>query len=122
MALRREDRRALLGVLAVGLAATAALSWWQQRQDDALAARLAAQARPGDIRLISSTTCIFCTRARQWLQAGGVPFAECFIERDADCAERYRALGAPGTPLVLVRGQAQLGFSPPRVLEGLGGR
>ena len=41
------------------------------------------------------------------------------VERDATCMARYQAQGAPGTPLIFVRGQPQLGFSPERVLDAL---
>jgi hypothetical protein len=55
------------------------------------------------------------------LTAHGVPFEECFIERDARCDAEYQARGAPGTPVVLVRGQPQRGFSAERVARALGG-
>jgi hypothetical protein len=48
-----------------------------------------------------------------------VRFSECFVERDAACAQRYQATGGRGTPTLLVRGQLQLGFSPQQVLAAL---
>lgn len=115
----RLHHRRWVGLGLLLLLATAAweggLTGWQQRQRQALAAVV----RPGDLRLISSVSCPFCTLAREDLQAAGVPFDECFIERDAACAADFRAHGAPGTPLVLVRGQAQLGFSAERVVTAL---
>ena len=33
----------------------------------------------------------------------------------ATCAAAYQALRAPGTPVLLVRGQALLGFDPARI-------
>lgn len=111
--------RALAGlavlVLAV-LAGVQGLQAWGERQ---LAAELRAQARPGDIRMISSRHCVYCTQAREWLAARRVPFEECFVEQDAACMAQYRALGARGTPTLLVRGQVQLGFSPRRVAAAL---
>lgn len=108
--------------LALGLVvllAAGATEAWHAHLARQLGLALAQQARPGDIRMLSSLTCVFCARARQWLTVQQVPFTECFIERDADCAATYRALGAPGTPTLLVRGQAQLGFSPQRVRDRL---
>ena len=113
------SRRSLLILLLLVLAATGAAGWWRERQALALGPELAAQAQPGDIRLLSSLSCVYCQRARQWLTAQQVPFDECFIENDARCAAQYQALLAPGTPVVLVRGQAQLGFSPQQVFERL---
>ena len=113
------SRRSLLALLLWVLAVTGAAGWWRDHQALALGPELAAQARPGDIHMLSSLTCIYCQRARQWLTAQQVPFDECFIETDARCAAHYQALMAPGTPVLLVRGQAQWGFSPQQVLEGL---
>lgn len=111
--------RSLAGLLALVLLFSLGSAWWRGRGEDALGARLAAAARPGDIRMLSSLTCVYCERARLWLGAQRVPFSECFIERDAACAQQYRALGARGTPTLLVRGQPQLGFDPQRVLAAL---
>lgn len=87
--------------------------------DHDLAGRLRAAAAPGDIRLISSETCAYCTEARHWLQARSVPFVECFIERDAACAAAYQTTGARGTPTVVVGQTVQLGFDKARVLQAL---
>ena len=113
------SRRSLLALLVLVLAVTGAAGWWRDHQALALGPQLASQARPGDIHLLSSLTCIYCQRAQQWLTAQRVPFDECFIESDARCAAQYQALMAPGTPVVLVRGQAQWGFSPQQVFERL---
>jgi glutaredoxin len=83
------------------------------------ATALSALARPGDIHMLSSDICPSCTAARQWLSANAVPYTECSIERDAACRATFEATRAPGTPVLLVRGQAQLGFSPERVRKVL---
>lgn len=99
--------------------ALAALASWAWRGE--VAARdgelLAARVRPGDIRMLSSETCGWCTAARRWMKAEGLPFDECFIERDAQCLADYRALGAAGTPTLIVRGQRVVGFDRARLLE-----
>ena len=115
----REQWRTLAGLVVVVALASGASQWWRSHLAGGIGEQLAAQARPGDIQMLSSTTCVFCTAARHWLTDQQVPFTECFIERDADCAARYQALGARGTPTLLVRGQVQLGFSPQQVLDGL---
>lgn len=118
MALSPTARQGLGLLLLVLLVSTGWEAWraWQQQRAGAALAQL---ARPGDVRMISSQTCVYCARARQTLQAAGVPFEECFIERDAACAADYQALGAPGTPLLRVRQQLQLGFHPQRVAQAL---
>jgi glutaredoxin len=82
---------------------------------------LAAHVRPGDIRMLSSETCGWCTAARGWMRSEGVPFDECFIERDAQCAADYQARGARGTPTLVVRGQTVVGFDRERVIELVSG-
>jgi glutaredoxin len=119
MPAERIDARSIGVLIALVLAFGGLSQWWALRHDDAIGSQLAGLARPGDIEMVSSVTCVYCARARAWMQARQVPFGECFVERDPACAERYRALAAPGTPVVLVRGQAQLGFDPERVLHAL---
>ena len=115
----QPSRRAMIGLAAVVMVIYAATGWWRDHQASLLGPEIAQLARAGDIRMLSSTTCGYCTQARQWFTAQQVPFQECFIERDADCATRYQATGARGTPTLLVRGQVQLGFSAPLLRDGL---
>lgn len=101
----------------LGLVLLLAVVWgsgslWQSWQSERLGTELAGLARAGDIRMISSETCSYCRQARAWFTAHQVPFTECFVERDAACAEAYRAYQAPGTPILVVRGRPILGFSP----------
>lgn len=113
------QRRSMLIAAGIVLVVGTAVTVLRDRSNDQLGPELARTAQPGDIRMLSSLSCVFCRQARLWMNEHGVAHSECFIERDAECLNRYRALGAGGTPLVLVRGEPQLGFSPPRVLERL---
>jgi len=115
----RPSTRALLGLMALVAAAGAGAGWWRDHLAQQLGLEIGRQARPGDIRMLSSQTCIFCAQARRWLTVQHIPFDECVIEQDAACAGQYRALGSPGTPVLVVRGQAQLGFSPQQVRDRL---
>jgi glutaredoxin len=101
------------------VAAYAAMQWWTSQAQVRQGRQMKALAAPGDIQMISSQTCVYCTAARRWMTEHGVAFNECFIETDASCAELYRATLARGTPTLIVRGQLQLGFSPPQVLQRL---
>ena len=115
----RPTARSLLGLVVLVLAVGGAQRWWVQHQQHSVGRQLAARAAPNDIVMLVSDTCGPCLAARHWLQQHRVPFTECSIERDAACRQQFQAAGAPGTPLLLVRGQHQLGFSPHRLLRRL---
>ena len=113
------SRRHLLELAAVVIVAGGANAAWQAWTAASAADEIVARAAPGDIEMLSSATCAYCAEARRWLTAHRVPFRECTIERDAACEARFRALLAPGTPVLLVRGQRLVGFQPQRVAEAL---
>lgn len=104
--------------LIVIVGATALASWaWRGHVASRDGERLAGRVQQGDIRMISSETCGWCTAARRWMVKAGIPFQECLIERDAQCLADYEALGAEGTPTLIVRGQRVVGFDRARILE-----
>jgi glutaredoxin len=90
------------------------------RQAEQLGSQVAQQARSGDIVMVSSATCRYCDAAREWFTEHRVVFSECFIETEPACAAAYTALQAPGTPVLVVRGQRQWGFDVQRVAAALG--
>jgi glutaredoxin len=118
---QRLRQNSMVTVLLVGMLAWGLGRVVQTQVRDGQADALRAVARPGDIRMLSSVSCIFCLKARQYLTEHRIPFEECLIERDAACLADYKRLGASGTPTLLVRGQRQLGFDPQRVTSALGG-
>lgn len=104
--------------LLIVIALTFAASWaWRSHVSAKDGEELAQRAQPGDIRMISSETCGWCTAARRWMRSEGVAFSECFVERDAQCAADYQARGARGTPTLVVRGQTVVGFDRGRIVE-----
>ena len=118
---QRLGRGSAVSVVLVGVLAWGVVRVVQTQVRDGQAETLRTVARPGDIRMLSSVSCIFCTKARQYLTEHRIPFEECLIERDPVCLADYKRLGASGTPTLLVRGQRQLGFDPLRVTAALGG-
>jgi glutaredoxin len=115
-------RRGWLVPLLLAAVVFVAFQWWMGRTQRAIGDELAVAARPGDIVMLSSEQCVYCTIARRWFEKHRVSFSECFIERDTACADAYQAQGAPGTPTLLVRGERQVGFSAERVAGALAGR
>ena len=85
-----------------------ALSWWRNDQAGRTVQSL---AKPGDILMLTTATCPYCAKAREWMSARSVPWQECDVERDQRCALLYQARGAPGVPLMNVKGQWNLGFN-----------
>ena len=120
--LQKLPPRSRLGLAALVLVfgvAVQALGWWSGAR---LGEQVASSARPGDIRMLASVSCIYCAQARAWFDRHHVPFTECLIEQDAQCAAAYDALRAPGTPVLLVRGKALVGFSAQAVADALATR
>ncbi|MEJ6005591.1 glutaredoxin family protein [Paucibacter sp. AS339] len=104
----------LLIVLLLSLLTQGAQYWRGEQQGQVLRGL----ARPGDIVMLSNRSCVFCARARSWLDEQRIPYRECFIESDADCAAMYRAQLAPGTPTFVLRGQHRVvGFDKERISE-----
>lgn len=105
----------LLGLLALVLAVSLASQWWSGRHSRVVGEDIAALAAPGDIRMLSSDTCAICASARAFFTTHGVPFSECSIERDSACRAAFDATGSPGTPVLVVKGRADVGFNPERL-------
>jgi glutaredoxin len=104
--------------LLVVIAVAALASWaWRAHVRGADGERLAVLVQAGDIRMISSERCGWCTAARRWMTGEGIPFQECFLERDAQCRADYVARGGRGTPTLVVRGQTVIGFDRARILQ-----
>lgn len=115
----RARARSIGGLLVLLLVASAGMQWWHGSVERREAERLAVLAQAGDIRMLSSLTCVYCEAARRMMTSHGVRFDECFIERDPNCQALYERTGARGTPTLLVRGQAQVGFDVRRLIETL---
>lgn len=116
-----RPRRSWARPLLIAGAAYVLLVTFQARTDQQAGVALAALAQPGDIVMLSSEACSYCDQARRWLAEHRVPFTECFIEKDPDCADRYREQQSPGTPTLLVRGKRHIGFDPGSITKALGG-
>jgi glutaredoxin len=65
-----------------------------------------------EVELYSTSWCVYCNKARNFLQSKGVPFTEYDIEKDKEAAKRKVALGGGmGVPFAMINGKGIYGFS-----------
>ncbi|AZN37973.1 glutaredoxin family protein [Iodobacter ciconiae] len=82
--------------------------------------QLASLVRPGEITMYSTTECIYCTKAKYWLNKNNFIFTECNMSIEQRCQQEFSAYGAMGTPFLIVRGyQMKNGFDPDEFLRAL---
>jgi glutaredoxin len=93
--------------MAVSVGVSEGLSWWSQER---AADTVRQHAKAGDITMYSTTTCPYCAKARDWLNGHAIPWRECNVDQDKACLQVYDTQGAPGTPLMSVKGRWHLGF------------
>ncbi len=117
MALKRSEAIGLALVMAVSMGFGQWLRSTQAPASDAQGAELRALVKPGQLQMISSTSCRYCTRAREWLVQQQVPFDECFIETSSSCRQRFQQTGAVATPTFLIGQQVVLGLDAARLLQ-----
>ena len=116
------DRKSLIAaaVLAAGLGAAFGVKAYRYFGPYDAGQRMAATAQPGDIQMYSYTTCGICRKAKRWFAFHGVPYQECYADRDAACNARFEALKTRGTPTFHIHGTTVLqGFDPERIASAL---
>ena len=69
-----------------------------------------------NVKIYTSPTCGYCHQARSYLSAKGVAFTEADISRDRAAAQEVMQLtGQMGVPVIVIDGQAVIGFDRPRL-------
>lgn len=121
-----RPRRSLSVVaLAVVIAALALLAarWWMERSkrveiESPTPTVLPAGAVP--VTVYVTSWCPVCVKARQWLQANGIPFIERDIERSESAKrDRERLSSKRGVPAFDVDGEVMVGFSEQWVTQAV---
>ena len=115
----QPSTRSLLGLLLVLLLAWGAREWLAHRQTAQQGQALRQVVKADDIVVYTTDTCPYCAQARAWLNGQGLPWRECNVEHSEQCRADYESRGAPGVPMLKVRGQWQLGFDPAWLLDTL---
>ena len=72
-------------------------------------------ARDGEVVLLSTSACSYCARMRSFLRAGGVPYRELDVERDAEGRQRFAAIDGFAVPVLMVGDVVVRGYDPDAV-------
>lgn len=71
-----------------------------------------AQAPPAaQVMMLSASWCGYCTKARNWLVANGVPYCEYDIERSPTGSARYAASDVKVIPQIFIADRLIVGFN-----------
>ena len=75
-----------------------------------------------EIKVYSTPTCPYCTRAKEYLSSKGVAYKSFDVSQDrAALEEMVKTTGQMGVPVIMVDGEAVVGFDKER-LDSLLGR
>jgi glutaredoxin len=78
----------------------------------------AAAAAKAPVKMLATSWCGYCAKARAYLNSRGIPFEELDVEKSAQGKQEYRALKGRGVPIILVGNQRMNGYDQGR-LEGM---
>jgi glutaredoxin 3 len=71
--------------------------------------------------VFSTPTCVWCTRAKTYLKAQGVPFRDVDVSRDPAAArDLVRRTGQMGVPVIEIDGRPIVGFDQAKIESALG--
>ncbi|MHB8535177.1 MAG: DUF4124 domain-containing protein [Sulfuricaulis sp.] len=63
------------------------------------------------VKILTTTWCAVCKRAKAYLASKGIPYSEDDVETSAAGKQEYQQLGGRGVPIILVGKQRMDGFS-----------
>jgi glutaredoxin len=75
----------------------------------------AAGAAKAQVKMLATSWCGYCARARAYLNSRGIPFEELDVEKSAQGKQEYRALKGRGVPIILVGNQRMNGYDQGRL-------
>jgi glutaredoxin len=81
---------------------------------------LATTVQASDVVMYSTSECVYCAQAKNWLNQYGFAFTECNMSVDNRCLKEFKSYGADGTPFLIVRGhQMKDGFDSDEFIAAL---
>ena len=63
-----------------------------------------------NVVVYTSSTCPYCTLAKNYLSEKGVPYTEKNVQTDKDARKELMTMGHMGVPVLVVDGQEIVGF------------
>ena len=75
----------------------------------------AAQSTKAPVKMLATSWCGYCARARAYLNSRGIPFQELDVEKSAEGRKEYRELKGRGVPIILVGDQRMNGYDQSRL-------
>lgn len=103
----------VIGALGLGLAA---MNWKMIVNPDPPAVDPAVAAR-AQVILYATSWCGYCAKTRDLFARTGVTFVEFDIEKSAEGAQQYTALGVQGVPVTVINGEVVRGYNPTLLLK-----
>ncbi len=74
-----------------------------------------------NVTIYSTPTCHFCHMAKDYFRANNIDFTEYNVASDLDKRkEMVEKTGQMGVPVIVIDGEATVGFNQPKIAEMLG--
>lgn len=68
-----------------------------------------------DITVYTSSTCPFCTLAKEYLEEKGVEYTEKNVQKDQAARKQLMDMGHMGVPVVVIGGEEIVGFDKNKI-------
>jgi len=76
--------------------------------------------RQPKVIMYSTSSCGYCTMAREWFRRNDVKFTEYNVDKSRQARDQFHALNGRGVPLIFVGSQRINGFSSSLIRQALG--
>ena len=73
----------------------------------------------GSVVLFSTSTCPYCRQTRELLQRRSVRYVDYVVDQSEGAANRFKALGGKGVPLIYIGDRSISGFRETAIVDAL---